>query len=318
MKSRRGTPPFVAVALLALPLRPRTRHADRRLDLQRRARAGAKMPSFAWTSGGDLLLLDETKPAATADDRAGDRRRRAARARPSIAAAALASLKALGAAAGAGVAALARRARPGGPRPSTLRRRSLALDLAASRFERLTRADAKSTPRLSPDGRASPSCAATTSGSSTSRRSGDPPHLRRQRDDPERHAFLGLLGGGLRPRRHGLLVVARFASAIAFLRTDDPAVDVTTFTDFAPAVPRVILQRYPRTGRAEPVVRLGIVDARGGADAWMDRGPCLRVHRRRHLAARLQLRRGSDDEPPQTRLDVWRFDRADGERRNSS
>src|SRR5258707_3078196 len=29
------------------------------------AEAATKMPQFAWTSGGDLLVLDETKPAAT-------------------------------------------------------------------------------------------------------------------------------------------------------------------------------------------------------------------------------------------------------------
>jgi dipeptidyl-peptidase-4 len=37
-----------------------------------------------------------------------------------------------------------------------------------------------------------------------------------------------------------------------------------------PAVPRVIPQRYPKPGGTNPSVRLGIVDVRSGATAWMD------------------------------------------------
>ena len=49
------------------------------------------------------------------------------------------------------------------------------------------------------------------------------------------------------------------SSAIAFLQTDESPVSVTHFVDFQPAVPRVITQRYPKTGEINPVVRLGVV-----------------------------------------------------------
>ena len=40
--------------------------------------------------------------------------------------------------------------------------------------------------------------------------------------------------------------------------------------DFAPAVPRVIRQRYPKAGGANPVVRLGIAEITGPKKTWLD------------------------------------------------
>ena len=60
------------------------------------------------------------------------------------------------------------------------------------------------------------------------------------------------------------------SQAIAFLRSDESRVDVATFTSFKPAVPEVITQRYPRVGRPNPEVRLGVVDLRSGRTAWME------------------------------------------------
>src|SRR5207244_1532847 len=47
---------------------------------------------------------------------------------------------------------------------------------------------------------------------------------------------------------------------IAYLRTDESKVDLETFVDFRPLTPRVITQRYPKAGRPNPEVRVGIVD----------------------------------------------------------
>jgi len=61
---------------------------------------------------------------------------------------------------------------------------------------------------------------------------------------------------------------------IAFLETDESGVDEVVFTDFEPAAPRVIRQRYPKAGSQNPVVRAGVVPV---ADApqttWMQLDP---------------------------------------------
>src|SRR5437660_44228 len=46
---------------------------------------------------------------------------------------------------------------------------------------------------------------------------------------------------------------------IAYLRTDESKVDLETFVDFRPLTPRVITQRYPKAGRPNPEIRVGIV-----------------------------------------------------------
>ncbi len=60
------------------------------------------------------------------------------------------------------------------------------------------------------------------------------------------------------------------SSSIAFLRTDESAVPVSSFVDFAPATPRVIRQRYPKTGSPNPTVRVGLVEADGTKTRWVD------------------------------------------------
>ena len=52
-------------------------------------------------------------------------------------------------------------------------------------------------------------------------------------------------------------------TSIAYLQTDEAGVPVSTFVDFAPANPRLIHQTYPRPGDHNPVVRVGVVSARG-------------------------------------------------------
>ena len=199
-----------------------------------------------------------------------------------------------------GVAALARRARPGGSHGGLrLRRRSLC-------------PGSRGVPLRAPDGDRRERAAAAPVSRRDARRvrarqrpvgrrgldeKGDPPHLRWQRDDPERDAFLGLLGRGLRPRRHGLLVVARFAidRLPAHRRRPRGRDDVHRLRAGSAAPDPAALSAHgpPQPGR--PPGRRARIGRRRRLDGPAE--PFLRVHRRRRLAARLQVRRGSDVEP---------------------
>jgi len=57
---------------------------------------------------------------------------------------------------------------------------------------------------------------------------------------------------------------------LAFLRSDEAAVPLHSFTDFRPFQARVLQQRYPQPGQSNPSVRLGLASVRSGAVAWMD------------------------------------------------
>jgi dipeptidyl-peptidase-4 len=54
------------------------------------------------------------------------------------------------------------------------------------------------------------------------------------------------------------------SKAIAFLQSDESPVSVMYYVDFKPDVPRLIRQRYPLAGGANPVVRVGIVEIKSG------------------------------------------------------
>jgi len=60
------------------------------------------------------------------------------------------------------------------------------------------------------------------------------------------------------------------SSAIAFLQTDESPVSVMHYVDFKPQVPRLITQRYPKTGGDNPVVRVGVVEVNDGRVTWVD------------------------------------------------
>ena len=276
------------------------------------AAAVSKIPKFAWTSGDELLILDETRPPAT---RTIERVAAKTGARgPAVdAAAALASLKALSPRGTPDALPWPEALDPAGRTAIYLFGDDLyALDLASSRFERLTRTDAaESLPRVSPDGRKVAFV-----------RSNDLWVL-----DLATKAETRLTSDGSDTILNGTLSWLYWeeifdrgdtgywwspdSSAIAFLRTDESPVDVSLFTDFAPAVPRVIKQRYPRTGGANPTVRLGIADVSGKAIAWMEPSEVPYEYvlgvdwlpDSRAVAVQTTNR-------AQTRLDVWRFDRA--------
>ena len=236
------------------------------------AEAATKMPQFAWTTGGDLLVLDETKPAAT---RTIDRVKAGTGARAAAVdrAAALASLKSLIGAADTPEAL---------PWPEgfdaagkiavyALDGDLFVLDLASSRFERLTQtADAESIPRISPNGRkvafvrgndlyvydlATKSETQLTADGSSTILNGALSWV--YWEEIFDHATAGFWWSD-------------DSSAIAFLRTDESMVDLVTFPKFSPAVPEIITQRYPKAGNANPSVKLGIVEVGSDKTAWMD------------------------------------------------
>jgi len=230
-----------------------------------------RLPPFAWTSRGDVLLLDTRKPK---DVRTFERvTTTGTRVAAVDRAAAWSSLKQL----------LGETGMPESLTwPESLDRAGLRaactfaddlflLDLAASRFERLTRtAEKESIPRLSPDGRrlafvrANDLFVLDLATRAESRLTSD--------------GSASILNGALSwvyweevfDHEDAGLWWSPDGSAIAFLRTDESAVSVVDFVDFKPPVPRVITQRYPKAGGANPSVRLGIVEVGSGVIAWMD------------------------------------------------
>jgi len=62
------------------------------------------------------------------------------------------------------------------------------------------------------------------------------------------------------------------ASALAFLQTDQSMVSEALFPGFDPEEHNVERQRYPRAGRTNPEVRLGVVELADGAVTWVDLG----------------------------------------------
>ena len=57
--------------------------------------------------------------------------------------------------------------------------------------------------------------------------------------------------------------------ALAFLETDETAVPTYPIEDWIPTHPTVDEQRYPQPGDPNPAVRVGVVNARGGAIVWV-------------------------------------------------
>jgi len=274
------------------------------------------LPTTAWTAANEVLLLDPRVPKATRtlerlDPRTGVRRVAVDRAK------AFASLEAL-----VGKEALPETFtwpdsldRAGRRAAYLVAGDVFVLDIAASRFTRVTRTPtAESIARLSPDGTA----------------------VAYVRD----HDLwvTGLDGGGkARLTADGSETVLNgslswvyweevFESkedgywwsddsrSIAFLRTDESAVSVMTWVDFKQPVPALVHQRYPKAGGVNPAVRLGIVDVKSGATAWLPRDAVpyeyiLRVTWRPD-SGRVAVQTTNR---AQTRLDLWLVDRTSGE-----
>src|SRR5512143_2736861 len=264
---------FVALLLSAVSLGAQaTREVTVEWAYSDEADAVARPPKFEWTSAGDVLLLDEGAPKA---ERTIERWRGATGRRVGAVdrAAALASLASL----------VAEKDRPETLTwPVSIDRAGtvglyviggdvFALDFAASRFRRITQTrEEESAPRLSPDGRR----AAYVRGGDLyvfDLAAGTETRLTRDGGS-------GILNGGLSwvyweeifDHEDAGFWWSEDSSAIAFLRTDESAVDTVTFSDFKPVVPRTIEQRYPKAGDPNPKVRLGILDLSSGRAVWLD------------------------------------------------
>lgn len=230
-----------------------------------------RMPRAAWTSANEVLLLDSRKPKA---ERTLERVAAESGARKNAVdrAAALASLKAL----------------LGPDAPDALRwpdsldragRTALyafgddvfVLDLAASRFTRLTSTpEAESVLRISPDGRR----ATYVRGNDLYVYDIAGRSERRLTRDGSATVLNGTLSWvyweEVFDRHEGGIWWSDDSSAVAFLRTDESAVSVSTFVDFKPATPRLITQRYPKAGDANPAVKVGIADVASGSVVFLD------------------------------------------------
>ena len=103
------------------------------------------------------------------------------------------------------------------------------------------------------------------------------------------------------------------SSAIAFLQTDESPVSLVHYVDFKPTVPRVVTQRYPKTGGINPIVRLGIIEMANGRITWMDTSeiPYEYIVRLKWLpdSSRLAFQAMNRD---QTRIDLYLMDRDTG------
>ena len=60
---------------------------------------------------------------------------------------------------------------------------------------------------------------------------------------------------------------------IAFLETDESMVTKMHYVDFKPQEPKLITQRYPKTGTNNPMVRLGIMDIKRKKTKWVQLEP---------------------------------------------
>ena len=223
------------------------------------------MPETMWTDGGDLLFLDESRPKA---ERTLERFVPAAGARgPAVDRdAAMASLAAL-----VGKEAMPDALEWPGDLDATgrfalytIEDDLFLLELATSRFARLTSTpEAEQAARFSPDGRR----VAFVRANNLFVLDLEPRAERRLTHDG---AYTILNGVQSYVYREEIFYDevgywwSPDSAALTFLRCDESMVSEMLWVDHAPAVPRVIRQRYPKAGGANPQVRVGIVEVAGG------------------------------------------------------
>ena len=101
--------------------------------------------------------------------------------------------------------------------------------------------------------------------------------------------------------------------SIAFLQTDESELGTMYYMDFKPQFPRVITQRYPKAGQANPKVRLGIITLGNPEITWVRIDPKTYEYliRVKWLPDDRQICVQTLDRS-QTRLDVHLLDRESG------
>ena len=62
------------------------------------------------------------------------------------------------------------------------------------------------------------------------------------------------------------------STSIAYLQTDDSGVGLMHYVDFEPNLPKLIKQRHPKPGEANPRVRAGVVTLEDATTTWIDLG----------------------------------------------
>ena len=62
------------------------------------------------------------------------------------------------------------------------------------------------------------------------------------------------------------------STSIAYLQSDDSGVGIMHFVDFEPNLPKLIKQRHPKPGEANPRVRAGVVSLEDTRTTWIDLG----------------------------------------------
>jgi len=233
--------------------------------------SATRMPRTEWTDTGDLLLLDMRRPEA---ERTLERFTPSSGARrPAVdREAAMATLAELVGEDGVPDALEWPDDFDGAGRLAvyTFDDDLYLLDLAASRFTRLTRTpEVEEAPRFSPDGRRLAFVRAHDL------------YVR----DLESTAEHRLTFDGADTLLNGVLSFVYWeevfdhddagywwspdSSALAFLRSDESMVSEMLWVDTEPAVPRVIRQRYPKPGDPNPRVALGVVEVASGTATFV-------------------------------------------------
>lgn len=103
------------------------------------------------------------------------------------------------------------------------------------------------------------------------------------------------------------------SASIAYLQTDDSGVGVMHYVDFEPNLPKLIKQRHPKPGEANPRVRAGVIDLEDATTTWVDLGsyPYEYLARIKWLPDSQRLAIQTLDRP-QTTLDLFIADAATG------
>jgi dipeptidyl-peptidase-4 len=107
------------------------------------------------------------------------------------------------------------------------------------------------------------------------------------------------------------------SSSIAYLQTDDSGVGVMHYVDFEPNLPRLIKQRHPKPGEANPRVRAGVIDLADASTSWIDLGsyPYEYLARIKWLPDGRRIAVQTLDRP-QTTLDLFIADAGSGKARH--
>ena len=107
------------------------------------------------------------------------------------------------------------------------------------------------------------------------------------------------------------------SASIAYLQTDDSGVGTMHYVDFEPNLPKLVEQRHPKAGEANPRVRAGVVSLENPKTIWIDLGsyPYEYLARIKWLPDSERIAVQTLDRP-QTALDLFIVDADSGKTRH--